>query len=162
MKDLKKNQTKVIEIQSKIKILSEELSLYVTKPNNKIYIHSPEDLYELLEPMVSKTQEEFWVVCLNTRKRVIDVRKLYAGNQSSSVVRLGEVLKVPIIHDADSFIVAHNHPSGDPSPSSEDVNLTRAITQAGKLMDIELLDHMIIGDDQHGKFISLKRKELGF
>ena len=76
-----------------------------------------------------------------------------------SLVRVGEVFKQAIRQNAASIIVVHNHPSGDPTPSPEDVALTRAIVQAGKLLDIDVLDHLVIAG---GKFVSLKEKGLGF
>jgi DNA repair protein RadC len=86
---------------------------------------------------------------------------LYTGSLNSSTVRIGELFKEAIRMNAASIILIHNHPSGDPSPSPEDINLTRAAVQAGKLLDIEVLDHIIIGFGP-GKYSSLKKKELGF
>jgi DNA repair protein RadC len=81
------------------------------------------------------------------------------GSLNTSVVRIGELFRSAIRDNAAAFIVVHNHPSGDPSPSPEDVNVTRQIVQAGKLLDIELLDHVVIGRQ---KYVSLKERGLGF
>jgi DNA repair protein RadC len=78
---------------------------------------------------------------------------------NSSQVRVGELFRAAIQHNAASVIIAHNHPSGDPSPSPEDVALTRAVVQTGKLMDIEVLDHLVIG---RGTYVSMKERGLGF
>jgi DNA repair protein RadC len=81
------------------------------------------------------------------------------GSLNTSVIRVGELFRHAIKENAAAMIVAHNHPSGDPSPSPEDVQVTRQIASAGKLLDIDLLDHLIIG---HGRYVSLKERGLGF
>jgi len=85
--------------------------------------------------------------------------KLYQGSVNSSQVRVGEVYRQAIIDNSSSIIIAHNHPSGDPTPSPDDVVVTKAILQAGKLLDIDLLDHLILSN---GRFVSLKERGLGF
>jgi DNA repair protein RadC len=85
--------------------------------------------------------------------------KLYQGSVSSSQVRVGEVFRQAIIEQASSIIIAHNHPSGDPTPSPDDVAVTRAIVQAGKLLDIDVLDHVVVCSTRH---VSLKERGLGF
>jgi DNA repair protein RadC len=99
------------------------------------------------------------VINLDTRNRLIHVEKLYVGSVNSSTVRIGELFRAAVQRNATSVIIVHNHPSGDPSPSPEDVNLTRAAVRAGKLMDIEVLDHLVVGQ---GRYISLKSRGLGF
>lgn len=123
-------------------------------------IHSPNDAADLVRyEMAALTQEQLWVLILDTRNRVLGVEKVYKGSLNSSMVRIGELFRPAIQRNAASIIVVHNHPSGDPTPSPEDVALTRGILQAGKLMDIELLDHLVIGQ---GRFVSMKEKGLGF
>lgn len=123
-------------------------------------IHGPQDVFNLLEyPMLAAEQEELWVLILNTRNIVLEYVKLYSGSVNSSQIRLGEVFRGAVRSNATSIIVAHNHPSGDPTPSAEDIALTRALIQAGRMLDIEVLDHVIIG---HKKHISLKDKGLAF
>ena len=100
------------------------------------------------------------VLLLNTRNQVVARRTIYIGTVNSSAVRPAEVLRPAIRENAPSIIVAHNHPSGDPTPSPEDISVTRDLVAAGKLMDIELLDHLVIGHG--GRFTSLKEKRLGF
>jgi DNA repair protein RadC len=85
--------------------------------------------------------------------------EVYKGSVNSSQIRVGEVFKEGIRKNASALIVIHNHPSGDPTPSPDDVAVTRAIVQAGKLLDVEVLDHLVIG---HGKWVSLKERGLGF
>jgi DNA repair protein RadC len=123
-------------------------------------IHSPADAANLvLYEMSNLEQEELWVMLLDTRNRVQLTRPLYKGSLNSSQIRVAEVFRDAIRISAAHVIVIHNHPSGDPSPSAEDIAITRAIVQAGKLLDIEVLDHLVIG---RGKFVSLKERGLGF
>lgn len=124
--------------------------------------HSPDDVANFMQyEMAALEQEELRVILLDTRNRLQKVVPLYTGSLNSSSVRIGELFKEAIRQNAASIILVHNHPSGDPRPSPEDINLTRAAVQAGKLLDIEVLDHIIIGKGE-GNFTSLKKKELGF
>jgi len=99
------------------------------------------------------------VILLDTRNRLIKVDQVYKGSVNTSQVRVGELFKEAIRRNATALIVVHNHPSGDPTPSPDDVAVTRAIVQAGKLLDIGVLDHLVIGGRRH---ISLKERGLGF
>ena len=100
------------------------------------------------------------VLTLNTRNQLMgEPIEVYHGSLNASLIRIGEVLRPAVRMNAASIIVIHNHPSGDPSPSADDVAITRALVEAGKLLDIECLDHLIIG---LGCFVSLKSKGLGF
>ena len=109
--------------------------------------------------MSALEQEELRIILLDTRNHVDKILIVYKGSLNSSMVRIGELFKMAIRANAASIIVVHNHPSGDPSPSPDDIALTRAIVQAGKLLDVEVLDHLVIG---RGRFVSLKEKGLGF
>ena len=123
-------------------------------------IQSPEQAAQLiLYEMSALDQEELWVILLNTRNHVLMVETIYRGSLNASQVRVGELFKSAVRRNAASIIVAHNHPSGDPTPSPDDIAVTRAIVEAGKLLDIDVLDHLVIGG---GKFISLKQRGLGF
>lgn len=125
-------------------------------------IHSPGDAAGLIQYEMSLLeQEELWVLVLNTRNHLIEIDRLYRGSTNASQVRVGEVFKTAIRRNATSIIVAHCHPSGDPTPSPDDIAVTRAIASAGKTLDIELLDHLVIGRGQPG-FVSLKERGLGF
>jgi DNA repair protein RadC len=104
-------------------------------------------------------KEHLRTLLLDRRNRVLDIVEIYQGSVSSSQVRVGEIFQAAIGRHASAIVVIHNHPSGDPTPSPDDVAVTRAIVQAGKLLDIELLDHLVIG---HGKWVSLKERGLGF
>ena len=96
---------------------------------------------------------------LDRRNRVMETAEVYKGSVSSSQIRIGEVFKEAIRKNASALIVIHNHPSGDPTPSPDDVAVTRAIVQAGKLLDVDVLDHLVIGQ---GRWVSLKERGLGF
>lgn len=133
----------------------------ISSANTKQAISSPADAANLIMYQMSGLEQEYlYVILLDTRNRVIGQPvEVYHGSLNSSAVRVGEIFRAAIKANAASLIVAHNHPSGDPSPSPEDVAVTRALVQAGKLLDIEVLDHLVIG---HHRFISLKERGLGF
>ena len=130
-------------------------------PEERAQISCPQDAANLVAAEMSVLpQEHLVVLLLNTRNQVVGKREIYIGTVNSSAVRPAEVLRPAVRENAPSIIVVHNHPSGDPKPSAEDVAVTRDLLSAGKLMDIELLDHLVIG--QGGSFVSLKEKGLAF
>lgn len=123
-------------------------------------IHSPEEAAHLImHEMSALEQEELWVLLLDTRNKLLATETVYRGSLNSSQVRIAELFKAAVRRNAASIIVAHNHPSGDPTPSPDDIAVTRGIVEAGKLMDVEVLDHLVIGS---GNFVSLKQRGLGF
>ena len=107
--------------------------------------------------MASLAQEQLRVLLLNTKNLVVGQRVIYQGNVNSSMVRTAEVFRPAVIEAVPSIIVSHNHPSGDPTPSGPDVSITRDIAEAGKLLGVELLDHIVIGGE---RFVSLKERGL--
>lgn len=132
-----------------------------TEGEDRPIISGPGDVVDLVQyEMLGFIQEHLWVLLLNTKNQVIRIEKVYKGTLNSSTVRIAELFKPAIARNAAAVVLVHNHPSGDPTPSSEDVRLTRSVVQAGKLLDIEVLDHIIIGGA--GKYGSLKQKKLGF
>lgn len=123
-------------------------------------IHSPRDAADLVKYEMSVLeQEDLRVILLDTRNYVVEIVDLYRGTMNSSQVRVGEIFRDAVRKNAASIIVVHNHPSGDPSPSPEDVTVTKAICEAGELLDIDVLDHLIIGGNE---FVSMKERGLGF
>ena len=121
-------------------------------------ISCPEDVRRLLGPeMAPLAQEQLRVLLLDTKNHVMGQRVIYQGNVSSAIIRPAEVLRPAVIEAVPSIIVSHNHPSGDPTPSPEDAAITRELVQAGKLLGIELLDHIVIGGE---RFVSLKERGL--
>ncbi len=123
-------------------------------------ITSPAQAADLLMlEMRDLEQEQLRVVLLDTKNRVLETAIIYIGNVNSSIVRASEVLRPAVRINATAVILAHNHPSGDPEPSPEDVQMTRWIVEAGQLLGIEVMDHLIIG---HNRFVSFKERGLGF
>lgn len=134
---------------------------YMTEPKPEMTrITSPADAANLLmNQMMHLEQEHLVIIMLNTRNSIIGIETIYKGSVNTSVVRIAELYRPAIRHNAVAIIVAHNHPSGDPSPSPEDVNVTRQIVKMGKELDITCLDHLVIG---HQRYVSLKERNLGF
>lgn len=134
--------------------------LMASAPEEMPRITSPADAANLLiSEMAFLEQEHLRLLLLDTRNQVISMPTVYIGSLNTSVIRVGELFRFAIKDNAAALIVAHNHPSGDPSPSPEDVHVTRLIVKAGKLLDIEVLDHLIICRQ---RFVSLKERGLGF
>jgi DNA repair protein RadC len=133
----------------------------VAAPEERAVIRSAADAANLvMYQMAALEQEHLFVILLDTRNRVIGAPcEIYHGSLNTSLIRVGELFRDAIKVNAAGLIVAHNHPSGDPSPSPEDVAVTRAVVEAGQLLDIEVLDHLVIG--RH-RFVSLKERGLGF
>ena len=139
-----------------------ELSRRLQAPpaDEKLRVTSPADGANLLLPRLRHLeQEELHVILLDTRNQVIGIQTIYKGSLNSSMIRIGEIFRPAIEAPAAAMIIGHNHPSGDPSPSPEDISVTRKIVAAGKLLDITVLDHLVIGN---GRYTSLKEKGLGF
>ena len=134
--------------------------LTLEAPDERPCINSPADAAALVQyEMSALEQEHLRVLLLDRRNRVLEVAEIYRGSVNSSQVRVGEVFKEAVRKNASGIIVVHNHPSGDPTPSPDDVAVTRAIVQAGKLLDVDVLDHLVIGQ---GRWVSLKERGLGF
>ena len=134
--------------------------LTLEAPEERPTINSPADAAALVQyEMSALEQEHLRVFLMDTKNHVLDIVEVYRGSVNMSQVRIGEVFKTAIRRNATAVIVVHNHPSGDPTPSPDDVAVTRALVQAGKLLDVDVLDHLIIGQ---GRFVSLKERGLGF
>lgn len=132
----------------------------IAVPEERPMVRSPDDAAALVQyEMGALEHEELRVMLLDVRNRVLDTVMIYRGSTTSAQVRVGELFKAAVRRSATAIIVVHNHPSGDPSPSPEDIALTRAIVQAGALLDIGVLDHLVIG---RGRYVSLKERGLGF
>ncbi len=126
----------------------------------RLQVRSPLDVADLLMlEMVGLDQECLRTVLLNTKNMVIGSPIIYKGSVNTTAIRVGEVFKEALRQNCPSIIVVHNHPSGDPTPSPEDISVTREIVQAGRLLDVEVLDHLVIG---HHRYVSLKERGLGF
>ena len=117
-------------------------------------ITSPQDIAEIFIPILrDEVKEKFIVVCLNSSNKVIKNETISIGNLNSSVVHPREIFKVAIDSLSASIILIHNHPSGNPEPSNEDISITKKIVEAGKIMDIPVFDHIIIAGDTFTSFV---------
>ncbi len=130
--------------------------MYRKHSEGRYTIRSPEDAAAyLMTDMASLNQEHFVVLFLNVKNEVLHKQTIFIGSLNSSIVHPREIFREAVKRSAASIIVAHNHPSGNPSPSPEDIEVTKRLIEAGSIMGIEVLDHVIIGDHQ---FLSLKEK----
>lgn len=128
------------------------------RPDLSAVIRSPEDVYILAKDFIrlhEESEEYLYMACLNTKNKVTSVFELSHGNVNSSIVGIREMFQKALLANAVSIIVMHNHPSGDCSPSREDVNITKKMKEAGDLIGIEVLDHIIVGENN---YCSLKEK----
>ena len=134
--------------------------LLVEAPDERPQIRSPADAANLVMlEMGLLDQEHLRLILLDTKNRVLEMPTVYIGNLNTSVIRVGELFRQALRVNCAGMIVVHNHPSGDPTPSPEDVRVTERIVEAGKLLDIDVLDHLIIGWQ---RYVSLKERRLGF
>ena len=129
-------------------------------PAGRWIVRSPRDVAERLMPLMGHLErEELRVVLLNTKNAVVKTVTVYQGNVSASLVRIGELFRDAVRINAAGAILVHNHPSGDPTPSPDDLHLTAEALAAGRLLDIDLLDHLVIG---HDAFVSLRDRGISF
>lgn len=119
-------------------------------------LSTPEDVVALVKPLVSgRDREVFVCACLDTKNRVRKVVEVSIGSLNASIVHPRELFKEAVGVSAASVVVCHNHPSGDPTPSGADIQLTRRLVKAGDVLGIELLDHVVIGGDEHASLRDL-------
>ncbi len=132
--------------------LARRLETFVEEPKRKIC--SPKDVYTLMYPkMREQKKEKFITLCLDTKNQILREEVISIGSLNASIVHPREVFKSALMESSASVIMIHNHPSGDPSPSREDIMVTEKLVEGGKLLGIDVLDHIIIGD---GRYVSLK------
>jgi DNA repair protein RadC len=133
---------------------------HLLTPPMSTTISSPSAVAAMLMAEAATIQHErLWVICLNKKNQVISIDRLYNGCLDTSPVRAAEVYRKALQINAASIILAHNHPSGEPVASPQDVDITEKLIKAGTLLDIELLDHLIIG---HGRWSSMRERHLGW
>lgn len=129
-------------------------------PESRPVIRCSDDVDRLVRAdLVDQEQEHLRVVLLNTRNQVLAVRTVYVGSVHSAVVRTSELLRDAVRENCPNIILVHNHPSGDPSPSPDDVAMTKHVVEAGKTLNIDVLDHVVVA---RGGYVSLKERGLGF
>ena len=131
----------------------------VAIPEKKKAIRTPKDVVDIMMKYLRyEAKENFYVLILDTKNQVINISKISEGSVNTSIVNLANVFKEVLKYEtSNSIVLAHNHPSGDPTPSIDDVNITEQIIKAGKLLNIEIIDHIIIGD---GIYTSFKKEEI--
>ncbi len=150
---------KAIELQAALELGKR---LVAAEPEERPVIRSPREVVNLVQSeMALLEQEELWVLLLNTKNQVLAIKRLYRGTLNSSTVRVAELFRAAIRENGAAVIIVHNHPSGDPTPSPEDVRVTADAVRAGRLLDIEVLDHVIVGSTRD-RYVSLKERGLGF
>ena len=129
-------------------------------PSGRWTVRSPRDVAERLVLQMGRLErEELRVVLLNTKNVVLRVSTVYQGNVSASLVRVGELFRDAVRLDASALILVHNHPSGDPTPSPDDLHLTAEALAAGRLLDVQLLDHLVVG---HDAYVSMRDRGVAF
>ncbi len=129
-------------------------------PEDRATINSPGDVANLLAAEMSLLQQEHLkVILLDTKNHMLGINEIYVGNVNSSMIRIAEVFRPAIRDNATSIIIVHNHPSGDPTPSPDDVAMTSQLKATGELLGIEVLDHLVLASQGH---VSLKERGLGF
>ena len=150
-------KAKAAQIQAAIELgnrLSRE------RPIERVIINSPEEAANLIRyEMSGLDHEEIWTMLLDTRNKLIEIKHIYVGSLNSAFARTAEIFKPAILANAAGIILAHNHPSGESNPSPEDIAITRNLVQAGRMLDIDLVDHLVIAANE---FTSLKERHLGF
>ena len=117
-------------------------------------ISSPKDIAEIYIPLLrDELQEKFYIVCLSSSNQIIKHELLFVGTLNASLVHPREIFKTALSNNAANIILMHNHPSGNPEPSSEDISITRKISDAGKLLEIQIFDHIIIAGNSYTSFV---------
>ena len=153
MARMTKYKTKLTE--NKRVVLEKEVSM--NYPDLSYIIRSPEDVVQIGKAFMrihEEPEEYMYMICMNTKNKIIGVFEISHGSVNSSIVSPREVFQKALLANAVSIIVMHNHPSGDCTPSREDIEVTKRLVEAGKIVGVEVLDHIIVGD----KYSSLKEK----
>jgi len=145
---------KAYVVFSRVVLVKEKGAMYDVQKR----IESPLAAYEAIAE-IAKVQEEaqevFGILLLNTKNKIVAAHEVSRGALNSSLVHPREVFKPAVLHNAAAIICFHNHPSGDPEPSRDDIEITKRLVEAGKIMGIEILDHIIVGEDS---YVSLKER----
>jgi len=148
-------KVKAVQIKAALEI---SRRLMMSPASERVIIKSPDDVAALvMNDMRNLDKEYFRILLLNTKNHVLSIETINIGTLNSSMVHPREIFKAAIKKSAAALILLHNHPSGDPSPSRDDINITKRIIQSGDILGISVLDHIIIGDN---RFISLRTERL--
>ena len=150
-------QAKAAQIKAAIEL---GRRLQSAPPEERATISSPAQAADLVKyDMQALEYEVLRVILMDTRNQVLEIKEIYQGSVNTAQVRAADVFKPAVRKNATALIVVHNHPSGDPTPSPDDVAVTRELIKAGELIDVKVLDHIIIG---RGRHVSMKERGLGF
>ncbi len=164
MRSKKQIETDILEGATWYKV--PEYKVMLVRDNKKIetdtsFIKSPDDVNKIMQSYLSGVdREHFCIVLLNRKNGIIGINTVSVGDLSSSIVHPREVFKPAIVAGAGAIILAHNHPSGDPTPSSNDIKVTKRLKEVGDILGIPVLDHIVIGDDCYESLASLKVANL--
>jgi DNA repair protein RadC len=152
--DMQLGVAKAAQLQAMIEIARR---LTMLPAEDKRFIHTARDAYEIVKPeMEYLDHEEVRIILLDKKHGVIANLKLYQGTMDSSVLRFSELFRSAVARKAASILLAHNHPSGDPNPSPEDEAITKQTVEAGKILEVDVVDHIIVG--KNGRFVSLRER----
>lgn len=139
-------------------------TLKMVKEDSVLYevpvIKSPVEVYQAAKQLLAlheEPEEHFCIFCLNTKNKIVGVHTISIGSLNATIVHPREVFKAAMLNNASGIICLHNHPSGDPEPSRKDIEITRRLVEAGEIIDIEVIDHVIIGEQG---YISMKERGL--
>ena len=137
-------------------------TLKMVKEGSALYevpvIKSPAEVYQAAKQLLAlheEPEEHFCILCLNTKNKIVGVHTISIGSLNASIVHPREVFKAALLNNASGIICLHNHPSGDPEPSRDDIETTHRLVNAGNILGVKVLDHVIIGDD---RYVSLKEQ----
>ncbi len=135
-----------------------QIKLLQIRESTDTHITNPQSVVDSMQEEALADRECLWVLHLNTKNRIIEKELVSMGTLNSSILTPREVFKKAIINSAETIILVHNHPSGDPTPSSIDIHMTRQLVQCGKILEIKVVDHIILG--RNGEFVSLTEHDL--
>lgn len=144
----KLTENKRIELEKEVSMNFPDLSYAIKSPDDAV------DIGKGFMRIHEEPEEYMYMICMNTKNKIIGVFEVSHGSVNSSIVSPREVFQKALLANAVAIILMHNHPSGDPTPSREDIEVTKRLVEAGKLLNIQVLDHIIVGD----KYTSLKEK----
>lgn len=130
-------------------VIREDLPAYIATTKYT----SPEQVFEMFRDLVLETKEHFLCLHLDGKNRIVCLDRVSVGSLNQSIVNVREVLKSVLLSSAAAILLVHNHPTGDPNPSPEDIAITRRLKESGDLIGIPVLDHIIIGDGQYVSFV---------
>ena len=139
-----------------VKLIKEESKLYELENVMINSVNAAGKMVELVCNLNNSTVEKFGIICLDTKNKVIGIHIIGVGGLASCNVEIRGIFQRALLNNAMSIILFHNHPSGDPTPSNEDIDITRKIAEAGEVMTIKVLDHIIVGDE--GRYVSLAER----